>query len=97
MRGVEAILVPSLIELRKRNDRISPTVLTSTPDYDALRLTYVGELGWELYVAWDDAVAVFDALRSVGAEHGMELCGYHALNSLRFERPTTSRRSAVDR
>lgn len=52
----------------------------------ANRMSYVGELGWELYVPSEFAVHVFDELRRVGAAHGMELCGYHALNSLRFEK-----------
>lgn len=52
----------------------------------ANRMSYVGETGWELYVPTEFAVHVFDALRTVGADHGMELAGYHALNSLRFEK-----------
>ena len=52
----------------------------------ANRMSYVGELGWELYVPTEFAVHVFDEIRRVGAGHGLELCGYHALNSLRFEK-----------
>ena len=51
----------------------------------ALRMTYVGELGWELYVPYGSAVAVHDALVSAGADHGLRHCGYHALNTLRLE------------
>ncbi len=52
----------------------------------ANRMSYVGELGWELYVPTDLAVHVFDALVEAGQPHDMALCGYHTLNSLRFEK-----------
>jgi glycine cleavage system aminomethyltransferase T/glycine/D-amino acid oxidase-like deaminating enzyme len=54
-------------------------------DVRAMRLTYVGELGWELYVPWDDATSLFDALMDVGSEYGLQLAGYHAMNTLRLE------------
>ncbi len=52
----------------------------------ANRMSYVGELGWELYVPADFAEYVFDAIRAEGANHGLELAGYYTLNSLRFEK-----------
>jgi glycine cleavage system aminomethyltransferase T/glycine/D-amino acid oxidase-like deaminating enzyme len=52
----------------------------------ALRLTYVGELGWELYVPTPFALPVYDALVEVGKAHGLKHCGYHTLNSLRIEK-----------
>lgn len=52
----------------------------------ANRMSYVGELGWELYVPSEMAVYVFEELQRAGAGFGMELAGYHALNSLRFEK-----------
>ena len=52
----------------------------------ALRITYVGELGWELHVPSEMAVHVFDRLVEAGAAHGLRLAGYHALDSLRLER-----------
>jgi 4-methylaminobutanoate oxidase (formaldehyde-forming) len=48
----------------------------------ASRLSYVGELGWELYVPWDEAERVFAALREGGATPA----GMHALDSLRIEK-----------
>ena len=51
----------------------------------ANRMTYVGELGWELYVANEDAVALHDALIESGQEHGLRHAGYHAMNTLRME------------
>ncbi len=54
-------------------------------DVTALRMSYVGELGWELYISNDDAVAVYDAIVSAGRSHGLVHAGYHAMNSLRLE------------
>jgi 4-methylaminobutanoate oxidase (formaldehyde-forming) len=53
---------------------------------DAQRVTYVGELGWELYAANRDAVAVWDALRSAGRPFAIEPVGYKAVDSLRLEK-----------
>jgi 4-methylaminobutanoate oxidase (formaldehyde-forming) len=52
----------------------------------AMRLSYVGELGFELYVPSEFAGPVFDRLLDVGAEHGLALAGYHALDTLRSEK-----------
>jgi len=52
----------------------------------AVRLTYVGELGWELYVPVPFAVGVYDMLVEAGAALGLAHCGYHALDSLRIEK-----------
>lgn len=52
----------------------------------ASRVTYVGELGWELYIPTEFATGVFDVLVAAGAEFGLRHAGYHALNSLRMEK-----------
>jgi 4-methylaminobutanoate oxidase (formaldehyde-forming) len=52
----------------------------------ALRLSYVGELGWELYIPTSFALPVYDALVEAGSAHGLRHCGYHTLNSLRIEK-----------
>ena len=52
----------------------------------ASRITYVGELGWELYVPTEFVQGVFDCLTEEGAAVGMRLAGYHAMNSLRMEK-----------
>ena len=52
----------------------------------ASRVTYVGELGWELYMPTEFATGVFDVLVDAGAAHGLAHAGYHALNSLRTEK-----------
>jgi 4-methylaminobutanoate oxidase (formaldehyde-forming) len=50
------------------------------------RVSYVGELGWEVYVSTDQAAHVFEALLEAGAAHAMALCGLHALDSCRLEK-----------
>ena len=52
----------------------------------AVRITYVGELGWELYVPVPFAIAIYDAIVEAGKPLGLRHCGYHALNSLRIEK-----------
>ncbi|HYM47662.1 MAG TPA: aminomethyltransferase family protein, partial [Burkholderiaceae bacterium] len=52
----------------------------------ATRLTYVGELGWELYVPVEFAVGVYEALMSAGDDLGVANAGYYAIDSLRLEK-----------
>ncbi len=52
----------------------------------ASRITYVGELGWELYVPTDVATHVYDTIVAAGDGFGLRHAGYHALNSLRIEK-----------
>ncbi len=52
----------------------------------ALRITYVGELGWELHVPIAATGAVFDALMQAGKEFGIRPTGYRAIESLRLEK-----------
>jgi 4-methylaminobutanoate oxidase (formaldehyde-forming) len=52
----------------------------------AQRVTYVGELGWELYVENQHAVSVWDALLGAGRPLGIEPVGYKAVDSLRLEK-----------
>jgi len=51
----------------------------------AVRISYVGELGWELYIPSGFATAVFDALMDAGKEFDIRLVGMQAVNSLRVE------------
>lgn len=51
----------------------------------ALRVSFTGEMGWELHIPMDDMPTVFDALELAGEQHGMGLFGSHALNSMRME------------
>ncbi|WP_299380795.1 FAD-dependent oxidoreductase [uncultured Kiloniella sp.] len=50
------------------------------------RITYVGELGWELYVPSEYAVHVFDTLMDAGKDMGLTLGGMHAVDTLRLEK-----------
>ncbi len=52
----------------------------------AHRVTYVGELGWELYVSSDQTAHVFEALEEAGAASDLKLCGLHTLDSCRIEK-----------
>jgi glycine cleavage system aminomethyltransferase T/glycine/D-amino acid oxidase-like deaminating enzyme len=52
----------------------------------AVRITYVGELGWELYIPVESATGVYDALMEAGADLGLRDAGYYALESLRLEK-----------
>jgi 4-methylaminobutanoate oxidase (formaldehyde-forming) len=52
----------------------------------AQRVTYVGELGWELYVAPDGAERVWDTLVAAGRPRGLRPAGYKAIESLRLEK-----------
>ncbi|MFT3988124.1 GcvT family protein [Aestuariivirga sp.] len=52
----------------------------------ALRVSYVGELGWELHLARADALRVFRALQEAGKEFGVGYYGAYAANSMRLEK-----------
>src|SRR6185436_9696501 len=52
----------------------------------AVRITYVGELGWELHVPAENALAVYDALIAAGRDLGVTNAGHYAINSLRLEK-----------
>ncbi|WP_068299209.1 FAD-dependent oxidoreductase [Pararhodobacter sp. CCB-MM2] len=52
----------------------------------AHRVSYVGELGWELYVSTDQAAHVFETLLEAGESMGLKLCGLHAMDSCRIEK-----------
>ncbi len=52
----------------------------------AMRITYVGELGWELHLPTEYAQTVFDALHAAGSEYGLRNAGYRAIETLRLEK-----------
>ncbi len=52
----------------------------------AHRLSYVGELGWEIYVSSDQAGHLFETLHAAGAGLGLSLCGMHVMDSCRIEK-----------
>jgi heterotetrameric sarcosine oxidase gamma subunit len=52
----------------------------------AIRVTYVGELGWELYIPSEFSLHVFDTLVEAGADYGLKHMGLQALDTLRLEK-----------
>ena len=52
----------------------------------ALRVTFVGELGWELYCPTEYGAGLWRALWSAGQRHGLAACGYKAIDTLRLEK-----------
>jgi 4-methylaminobutanoate oxidase (formaldehyde-forming) len=52
----------------------------------AMRITYMGELGWELHIPVEHAARVYDALIQVGGHHGLVNAGYRAIESCRLEK-----------
>lgn len=52
----------------------------------AMRITYVGELGWELHLPTEYALTVYEALHAAGTRHGLRNAGYRAIETLRLEK-----------
>jgi glycine cleavage system aminomethyltransferase T/glycine/D-amino acid oxidase-like deaminating enzyme len=52
----------------------------------AIRITYVGELGWELHIPVDQTACAYDAIVAAGQKHGLANAGHYAINSLRMEK-----------
>ena len=50
------------------------------------RVSYVGELGWEIYISADQAAHVFETLDEAGKDLGLKLCGMHVMDSCRIEK-----------
>jgi dimethylglycine dehydrogenase len=61
-------------------------VIAGVESVRLLRVTYVGELGWELHVPRAGMQKVFDTLMKAGEPHGLKLFGTYAMNSLRMEK-----------
>ncbi|MDG1739213.1 MAG: FAD-dependent oxidoreductase [Paracoccaceae bacterium] len=51
-----------------------------------VRVSFAGELGWEIHTKADDTAKVFDDVMAAGAKHGLKPFGMYALNSLRIEK-----------
>ncbi len=52
----------------------------------AHRVSYVGELGWEIYVSAEMCAHAFEVLHEAGQDHGLKLCGMHMMDSCRIEK-----------
>ncbi|MCG7520681.1 FAD-dependent oxidoreductase [Ruegeria sp. Ofav3-42] len=95
--GVLAIMGPNARALLKK---VSPNDFTNATNpfgtaqeieigmglARAHRVTYVGELGWEIYVSSDMAGHVFETLHEAGQDMGLKLCGMHMMDSARIEK-----------
>ncbi|WP_282152995.1 GcvT family protein [Ruegeria atlantica] len=95
--GVLAIMGPNartLLEKVSPNDFTNATYPFGTAQEieigmglaRAHRVTYVGELGWEIYVSSDMAGHVFETLHEAGQDMGLKLCGMHMMDSARIEK-----------
>jgi glycine cleavage system aminomethyltransferase T len=96
--GVLAIMGPNA---RKLMERVAPWADWSNESHPfgmartveigfgharAHRVSYVGELGWELYIPTDQCAHLFETIIEQGADLGLTLCGLHAMDSLRIEK-----------
>ncbi|MAG96536.1 MAG: FAD-dependent oxidoreductase [Rhodospirillaceae bacterium] len=52
----------------------------------AMRISYIGELGWEIYLPTEFAGSAYDAVVAAGRDHGLVHAGFHAMDSLRLEK-----------
>lgn len=57
-----------------------------SPQVRAIRLSFVGELGWELHVPRESCLPVYRAVMEAGAKHGLVNAGYRAIDSLSIEK-----------
>ncbi|MDO8863826.1 FAD-dependent oxidoreductase [Haliea sp. E1-2-M8] len=62
------------------------TIEIGYANVEALRISYVGELGWELYVPTEYTAHVYERIVNEGKDFGLKHAGYHALNTLRLEK-----------
>ena len=65
---------------------MSVCVSRPTPQVRLMRLTFVGELGWELHIPSESLVDVYKAVMNVGKEHGVVNGGYRAIDCLSTEK-----------
>ncbi len=84
-RVLETLMRDGLDNVAFPFGRARPLELAGAPVL-ALRVTYVGELGWELHVPVEFAVQVYTALMRAGAAFGIGNAGYRAIESLRLEK-----------
>ena len=95
--GVLAVMGPNA---RKLLEKVSPADFTNATNpfgtaqdieigmglARAHRVTYVGELGWEIYVSADQSAHVFETLLNAGRDMDLKLCGMHMMDSCRMEK-----------
>ena len=100
MTSSEAVIVLMGPNARKLLSSVSPNDLTNQNHpfgtakeieigyglARAHRISYVGELGWELYISSDQSCHVFETLTETGRNYDLKLCGLHSLDSCRIEK-----------
>ncbi|NRQ34360.1 GcvT family protein [Nonomuraea sp. NN258] len=82
-RDILSTLTPDPLDFRFMNAR---ELTVGDVPVLALRVTFVGELGWELYCSSEYGRTLWETLWRAGAPHGMAACGYRAIDSLRLEK-----------
>ena len=85
-RDVLATLTEASLDNESFRWRSSQDIEISGMKVRALRINYVGELGWELHPKMEDLAALYDAVWAAGQNQGMVDFGLYALNSLRMEK-----------
>jgi len=63
----------------------SKSVSIENKDIWVQRLSYVGEIGYELYIKFNEAKLIFDKIINIGKKYNLSLCGAHAMDILRME------------
>ncbi|PNF21900.1 Sarcosine dehydrogenase, mitochondrial, partial [Cryptotermes secundus] len=84
-----ALLQPLLdVELDNETFPYATTKLVKAAGHlcRAIRISFVGEMGWELHIPWDSCLPVYKALWAQGVKHGLRHAGYRALSSLSSEK-----------
>lgn len=61
-------------------------IVSFFPQVRAMRLSFVGEMGWELHVPKEHCVRVYQSVLQAGAKHGIANAGYRAIDSLSIEK-----------
>ena len=84
-RAILASLTPADVSDEAFGFMTSQQITVGDVPVRALRVTFVGEHGWELYASTEYGAALWSRLVSVGEEHGLVPCGYRAIESLRLE------------
>jgi 4-methylaminobutanoate oxidase (formaldehyde-forming) len=82
-REILASLTPDVLDFGYM--RMASISLGNVP-VRALRVTFVGESGWELYTPTEYGAGLWRALWQAGEPHGLRACGYRAIDSLRLEK-----------
>ncbi|MGD2008390.1 MAG: FAD-dependent oxidoreductase, partial [Cellvibrionales bacterium] len=85
-RDVLATLTDTPLDNNRFRWRTGQDITVAGIPTRALRINYVGELGWELHPAMADLRALYDAVWRAGETHGIADFGLYALNSLRMEK-----------